>query len=537
MTAAKPDHANPQQRPAGTSPDDPRLAVEIERFAALKKRFRSMYRELQDDPNYAHTSVIVPSLSVNQEELAKVLGASYYEERLMFALIRLRNPGARLIYVTSQPVKQEIVDYYLQMLDGVPFSHARSRLHLLSTCDGSARPLTQKILERPRLMRRLRELIGDPQRSYLTCYNSTVLERRLAVELDIPLNGADPSLLHLGTKSGSRKVFIDAGVNHPLGYEDLRNEDEIVTALLSLARQRPQLRRAVVKLNEGFSGEGNGVFTFPEARNDEAAIRAALHRLAWSSSTESDASFLRKFADMGGIVEEMIEAKVTRSPSVQMRVLPDGQSYLVSSHEQVLGGSTGQVYLGCRFPASDNDRDTLHTEAIRIGRVLAERGVVGRFGIDFLTCQDEDGKWQAYAIEINLRMGGTTPPFHALEFLTCGQMEAGTGLFHTPDGHLKFYSATDNLKSAAYRGLLPEDLFDIVTRYDLGFRHTTGTGVLFYMIGALSQYGKIGMTCIGNTPEEAQALYDRVAHVLDEETGAGMRGTAAPLLDRYVTIE
>ena len=93
--------------------------------------------------------MIVPSLSVNQEELAKVTGAAFYEERLMFALIRLRNPNARLIYVTSQPVHPDIVDYYLQLLDGVSASHARRRLHMLSVFDSSARPLSEKMLERP----------------------------------------------------------------------------------------------------------------------------------------------------------------------------------------------------------------------------------------------------------------------------------------------------------------------------------------------------------------------------------------------------
>jgi hypothetical protein len=54
---------------------------EIAQFQGLKSRLRQIWSELQTDHDYEHTSVIVPSLSVNQEELAKVLGASYYEER------------------------------------------------------------------------------------------------------------------------------------------------------------------------------------------------------------------------------------------------------------------------------------------------------------------------------------------------------------------------------------------------------------------------------------------------------------------------
>jgi hypothetical protein len=511
----------------------------VAQFAELKQRLPGVWRAFQADPAYEHTSVIVPSLSVDQEELSKVVGASFYEERLLFALIRLRNPNARLIYVTSQPVHPDIVDYYLQLLDGMIVRRAMQRLFMVSVHDAGARPLSAKLLDRPRLLARIRKLIGDPNRAYLTCYNSTVLERRLAVELNIPLNGVDPALLGCGTKSGNRKVFAEAGVAHPAGFEDLASEDDIVEALLQLGKQRPAMQRAVVKLNEGFGGEGNGVFSYPAKRGDRDAIRDALHSLVWTSGTETSESFLRKFGAMHGIVEELLVADEVRSPSVQMRITPDAASVLVSSHEQVLGGTTGQSYLGCRFPANDEYRSTLLSEAKKIGDVLSEKGVIGRFAIDFLVCRNKGGPWSAQAIEINVRMGGTTPPYHALEFLTSGSLDADSGLFRTEDGDCKYYSATDNLKSASYRGLLPEDLFDIITRHGLSFRHSSGTGVLFYMIGALSQYGKVGMTCIGNTAEEAQALFERTAAVLDAETDTSgvAHGMQAPLLDRHYSME
>ncbi len=510
---------------------------EIQQFNALKSRLPIIWNELQTDSDYEHTSLIVPSLSFDQEELAKVLGAPLYEERLLFALIRLRNPNAKVIYITSQPVCPDIVEYYLQLLEGVTLSNARKRLHMLSVFDASSRPLTEKILERPRLLARLRAMLGNPERAYLTCYNSTDLERKLAVTLGIPLNGVDPQLLYYGTKSGSRQIFKEAGVNCPPGYENLENENDIVDALVELGRLHPELRRAVVKLNEGFAGEGNGVFTFPEARTDPGAIRGALKDLEWSSAQQGYADFLHKFEQMGGIVEAFMVASESRSPSVQMRISPDGTSSIVSSHEQVLGGATGQVYLGCRFPADDEYRGMLQEEADRIGRVLSSKDVIGRYGIDFLVTREPGGNWHSYAIEINLRMCGTTPPFHALEFLTGGQLDQRSGLFLTPDGQTKYYSATDNLKSPAYRGLLPEDLFHIASRNGISFRHATETGVLFYMIGALSQYGKLGMTCIGNSCEEAEALFERAVALLDDQTEGDDHGFAASMFDRYLPME
>jgi len=511
--------------------------IEKERFRKLKQQLPVIWESLSTDPAFEHTSVIVPSLSVNQEELSKVLGAAWYEERLLFALIRLRNPRARLIYVTSQPVHPDVVDYYLQMLEGVTVRHARERLHMLAAHDGSARPLTQKVLARPRLIKRIRDLIADPQRAYLTCYNATPLERRLAVELDIPLNGLDPELLHLGTKSGNREIFQAAGVNYPLGTENLCTEDEVVSALIKLARERPRSRCAVVKINEGFGGEGNGILTFPDKRDDAQAMRQALHTLDWTAPTETFEHFFDKFAEMGGIVEEFIEAPEVRSPSVQMRINPDAEVALVSSHEQVLGGATGQSYLGCRFPANDDCRKQILTEALKVGTELCKRGVLGRFAVDFLIFRDKDSAWQCSAIEINLRMGGTTPPFHALEFLTGGRVDPGTGLFLDPSGQAKYYCATDNLKSPDYKGLLPEDLFEIISRRGLRYRHATGTGALFYMIGALSEHGKVGLTCIGNSAEEAQSLFDNTVRVLDEETQGEGHGEAGPLLDRHLAME
>jgi hypothetical protein len=222
-----------------------------------------------------------------------------------------------------------------------------------------------------------------------------------------------------------------------------------------------------------------------------------------------------------------------------MRIQPDGESVLVSSHEQVLGGKTGQVYLGCRFPAREVYRSMIQEQAMRIGEVLSRQGVIGRFGIDFLLTRSSGGEWESNALEINLRMGGTTPPFHALEFLTSGELNPDTGIYRAPTGQEKFYSATDNLKSPAYRGLLPEDLFDIIIRNKIHYQPDSGTGVLFYMIGALSQYGKLGMTCIGNSPEQASELFRRTVALLDRETETGSEdhGELEPLFDNPVSME
>jgi hypothetical protein len=494
---------------------------EIHRFAALNGRFADIWDSLTLRDEEPHTSVVVPSLTLDQSELKKLPGVSFYEERLLFLLIRLRNPRARVVYVTSQPVHDIILEYYFQFLAGIPASHARGRLTLLCAHDASPRSLTEKILERPRLIERIRAGIKDPSRAYLTVFNSTPHERRLAVLLDIPMNGCDPHLTHHGNKSGSRKTFRSAGVPLPDGAEDLRSEQEVEDALVDLKGRNPGLKRAVVKLNESFSGEGNALLRYPEGPGREP-LRQAIRDLQFSVASETPAAYFEKMARMGGIVEEYIEGRHKVSPSAQLRIGPHGEVLPISTHDQILGGPTGQVFLGCAFPADDEYRLRIQSEAVKIGRTLAGHGVVSRFGVDFLLWRDDTShEWNLAALEINLRMGGTTHPYLALQFLTGGSLASESGHFLSQAGHAKFYQATDNLWSDSYRGLLPEDLIEILTINRLHYSHGSESGVLFHLIGACSEFGKLGMTAIANSREDVEDLYRRALAVLDRETAYG----------------
>jgi hypothetical protein len=251
-------------------------------------------------------------------------------------------------------------------------------------------------------------------------------------------------------------------------------------------------------------------------------VRDGLHHLEYSLPTDTEESYFEKFAETQGIVEEFIEGRDKQSPSVQLRSSPKGEVITLSTHDQILGGPTGQVFLGCSFPAQEEYRRQIHQDAVKIGQVLANHGAVSRFGIDFLTWRESPGgEWQVSALEINLRMGGTTHPFLALQFLTGGRLDPENGLFLSWSGQPKYYRATDNLRSEIYRGLLPEDLIDILTEHKLHYSHGTESGVLFHLIGALSEFGKLGLTAIANSREAVDRLYRHTLEVLDREAARG----------------
>ncbi|MGH2723063.1 MAG: peptide ligase PGM1-related protein, partial [Actinomycetota bacterium] len=61
-------------------------------------------------------------------------------------------------------------------------------------------------------------------------------------------------------------------------------------------------------------------------------------------------------------------------------------------------------------------------------------------------------------------------------------------------------------------------LFDIVVRHGLHFDQSRQVGVVFHMISALPQHGRIGLTAIGESHDQAQELFERTVAALDEET-------------------
>ncbi|MEM7715079.1 MAG: peptide ligase PGM1-related protein [Cyanobacteria bacterium P01_A01_bin.68] len=503
----------------------------IEEFRHLQSNLRDRWKNIDLFDNSDADILVVPSLSLDQEELHKVQGCEHYEERLLFSLIRLRNPRNRLIYVTSVPLHPSIIDYYLQLLPGIPFSHARNRLLLLSTYDASLKPLTQKILERPRLIERIRQALRL-EKSFMICYNATTLESELSVKLKVPLYAAAPDLQIWGTKSGSRQIFAETDVPHPDGSKRLWSPQELAAAAAKLWERQPHLKRMVVKLNEGISGEGNALLDLrpinhiapPNSSQSENShservevILEHFTNLRFQAEQETWKSFAAKITEMGGIVEAFVEGEIKRSPSVQGRVTPTGDVEILSTHDQILGGPDGQIYLGCRFPADETYRLQLQNLGLKIGLKLAEKGALERFGVDFITVKKEDGSWDMQAIEINLRKGGTTHPFMTLKLLTNGRYDLATGSFYSQQGQSKYYIATDNLHKDSYQGLLPNDLMDIIAHHRLHFDTGTETGTVFHLMGCLSQFGKLGLTCIGDSLQEAEDIYNKVTNVLDKE--------------------
>jgi hypothetical protein len=467
-----------------------------------------------------HVMIALPSYSVSESLLSHYRDrVPSLEHRYLNALVVAgRIESCEIVYISTRAPLPEVVDYYLELVPASKRDATRQRITIFEVDDGTPRSVAKRLLERPDLIAKIREHVGA-RPGFIEPWNVTESEVNLALALDMPINGTAPELRPVAFKSAGRRLFAEAGVPVPFGREDVRTIDDVIEAVDAIRANRADTAGVVMKHDDSGAGDGNAVV-------DLGPMADAPDPAAWLRATiESLPEWYRTDLALGGVVEERIAGEQFSSPSAQVDLRPDGRVTVLATHEQVLGGPGGQVYLGCRFPADPAYAPVLAEYAARIGERLAARGAIGRFSVDFVTAASTGGPWDVYAIEVNLRKGGTTHPYSALRNLVPGRYDTAAGQWIAADGTSRAYSSTDNLVDESWLGLPPADVIRAVRGAGLQFDPSTGTGTVLHMLSGLEIDGRFGLTAIAPTPDDAEMMYEGVRAAV-EDLAAGRATTA-----------
>ena len=458
-----------------------------------------------------HVVVVLPSFGVGESLLAHD-GArtTAMEHRYLVVLVMLaRLPDVRLLFVFSVRPEPAAVEHYLSLLPEPVRRDAMDRVTILGLDDARPLSVATKLLGRPELLDEVRRACaGRP--AMIEPWNVTVAEVAVAQAIDVPIFGTLPELWSLGFKSSGRRLFAEAAVPLPLGTEDVTDLDGVLGATARIVATRPSAAGVVVKHDDSGAGDGNLVIRFDGGQDPMEQVRRA-----WARVPEWYATDLRS----GGVVEELLDGRRHTTPSAQVDLQPDGTVVVQATHEQLVGGDNGQVFLGCRFPADREYAGRLGEYAASVGHVLAARGCRGRAAVDFVATRDAGpnaADWDLRALEVNLRKGGTTHPYSALRNLVPGRYDVEAGRWRSDaDGSARCYTATDNLVSPAWLNLPVADVLEATRAAGLHFDRDRGTGVVLHMLSGLAIDGRCGLTAIGRTPDEADELLERTRAVLD----------------------
>jgi hypothetical protein len=456
-----------------------------------------------------HVVITLPSFSLG-ESLLHHYGDRIpsLEHRYLVAMLMLhRFDECEMLFVLSEAPRPEILDYYISLVPASRRTSVGERFRVVGLGDRTHRAVAAKLLDRPDLVQRVRDLVGG-RPAYIEPWNVTDAEVEVALALDVPIYGNPPELWPLGFKSAGRRLFAEANVPVPFGQENVCTREHVREAIGRIRESRPRSKGVVIKHDNSGAGDGNVVVDLSRAIEPQLAALPD-----W---------YVEDLA-LGGIVEERITGDQFASPSVQLDIWPDGVVELLSTHEQVLGGETGQVYTGCTFPADTAYAAELAQHGRRVGERLATLGVMGRASVDFVAARSSGEAWRLFALEINLRKGGTTHPYAVLRNLAPGTYDEDLGRWVAEDGKMRAYSATDNLIDEAWTGLPPSAVIGAVDQAGIGFDDSSGTGVVLHMLTGLAVDGRVGLTAIGHTADEASDLQDATRHAIDRCTRSRAR--------------
>ena len=170
-------------------------------------------------------------------------------------------------------------------------------------------------------------------------------------------------------------------------------------------------------------------------------------------------------------------------------------------------------------------------EAGRSASGSPREGVLGRFAVDFVVDRDsatDPGRLRHRAQPAQGRHHAPVP--HAAvpdrRHLRPGRRRCSP---RRAGARSTWWPPTTSSRRV-FRGLTHDDLFDIVARHGLHFDQARQTGVVFHMMSALSELGRVGLTAVGDTPQQADATYRRAERILIDEAEAALAGPALAAL-------
>ena len=256
-----------------------------------------------------HVVIAMASYSLGESLLSHyVARIPALEHRYLNAQLLLNRIDCDFVFVCSQAPPQDAVAAYLELVSPEVAERMRTRTHYVVVEDDRPLPLAAKLLARPDLVERVRDVVGG-RVAVIEPWNVTQHEVAVAVALGVPINGTAPELRSVGFKSAGRRLFARTGVPAPAGCEDVHTVDDVVAAIEAVRAARPGVGAVVVKHDDSGAGDGNVVLEVVDpsgAPVPAATLHARVSALPlW---------YREDLAALGGVVEELVTGEQPVQP-------------------------------------------------------------------------------------------------------------------------------------------------------------------------------------------------------------------------------
>lgn len=327
---------------------------------------------------------------------------------------RLLDKRVDVIFVAPKPLHEDILDYYSLIMQYRGVRNPAGRFQVVAPeIQGltESLSLTQALLCSPKAMLRLRSLIGGRLALIVPDVVSNA-ELKLCATLDVPLLGAGPRHLDLlGSKSNAKRLVTVAELPAGPWAVDIHSEDEFYTSLSSLVVRHPEVRHWVFKIDDERSSRGHAYVDLAQLRSVAELLRNAQAKAA--SATDDmeqvqDAlrkhlprnvvicnrrayidftAFLGEVKRVGMVIQAVPESLISQT-SVHLQIDPDGSTSILGTSEAVC--SQPFIHAASWYPHTRGSWEVLREVGMRMGTVLAGKGLVGFASVDVVFFENPD---------------------------------------------------------------------------------------------------------------------------------------------------
>jgi hypothetical protein len=233
------------------------------------------------------------------------------------ALYQLADKNVHLLYVVPFHLSAGEQTYYERFVSMLGINIEPKRLHFVVPELIHRLPqhmsLAQMLWFSARALQKIRLLIRRFDTSIIIPAALTWAEKRIAHYLDVPMLSPEPTIAEsLTSRSMSKKLFIAATMNIPVGAHDLHTHDDLLVAITRLIACNLDVKKWVIRLNNDHNGEGVGfldvskIKVMPDLRNELDNMIAKNNLSGWFTRPMQLAARKRLLLELRPNLEDMI---------------------------------------------------------------------------------------------------------------------------------------------------------------------------------------------------------------------------------------
>ena len=333
-------------------------------------------------------------------------------------LIRLVDPNIEIIYILPFHINDEILTYYVSLLESIGIKNIEDRLHFFVPEASESFPsnycLSKLIYFSPRLISEIKSLVKYKE-AYIIPGEISYLEEKICYLFEKPIMMGNKSQIDLiFNKSGIKSVLELNEIPFPISAWDIKSEEEFYSSLAHLIVTYPTIQVWIFKCNLESNGRGiaylniGNIKTINEFKTEQKnnpgftneIYQEKLYYLlkniliknakySYPNLYTNWDEFLQKFLKEKGVIEccptKNLDG-IMNTPCLPIFIEPNGKIKILPSYEKINVDFFKNI--ATTSPQNILNNNELNKIGEQIGNFLYSQEIIGYITLEFITFHD-----------------------------------------------------------------------------------------------------------------------------------------------------